>query len=104
MRLLLQFGANATRLNNDGSHALEIARYTGVSVVCTVLLMDAANANQLKEQGVLQPALEKLLQRFELPSNVASHLRLQGIVTVHAMEPGRFKKHSYWLCLPDAPG
>ena len=85
VRLLLKHGANATRSNALGSHALYTARHTGRCVVCAWLLQDAAERHRLRGAAELQPALKSLIARLELGPNATSRLLDDDILTVQAL-------------------
>ena len=85
VRVLLKHGANTTRSNAAGSHALYLARHTGRCVVCVWLLQDAAERHSLREAAELQPTLKTLLVHLELGANATSRLLDQDILTVQAL-------------------
>ena len=89
VRLLLKHGANATRSNELGSHALYTVRHTGRCVVCAWLFQDAAERHRLREAAELQPALKGLLARLELGPRqrprLTSRLLDDDILTVQAL-------------------
>ena len=84
VRLLLRHGANATRCNEAGTHALHVALYTGRCVHCVLLFRDAEERHSLHAAAEVQSALKSLLQRQRL-QNFTGKLLEHGIVTVQAL-------------------
>ena len=86
-RLLLSYGANATRCNQAGNHALSIARHDGRCVACVLQFRDAAERHSLREAARLQPALDSLLRThgLELKQNATRRLLERDLVTMQAL-------------------